>query len=73
MQVDQLTQDRERLSDPDEIAREARGRLGYVRPGDIPFVVQLPNDPSTARAVVDSSGGRPWFETLWRDVKGVPR
>jgi hypothetical protein len=44
-----------------------------VRPGEIPFVVQLPNDPSTARRIVDSSEGQPWFETLWRDVKGVPR
>lgn len=73
VQVDQLAQERDRLSDPDEIAQEARSRLGYVRPGEIPFVVQLPNDPTTARPVVDSSGGQPWFETLWRDVKGVPR
>jgi len=73
VQVDQLAQDRDRLNDPDEIAREARGRLGYVRPGEIPFVVQLPNDPSIVRRVVDSSDGQPWFETLWRDVKGVPR
>jgi len=73
VQVDQLAQDRDRLNDPDEIAREARSRLGYVRPGEIPFVVQLPNDPSTARRIVDSSEGQPWFETLWRDVKGVPR
>jgi cell division protein FtsB len=73
VQVDRLGQDRARLSDPDEIAREARGRLGYVRPGEIPFVVQLPNDSSTARPVVDFTEGQPWFETLWRDVKGVPR
>ena len=73
VQVDQLAQDRERLNDPEEIAREARSRLGYVRPGEIPFVVQLPNDPGTAFRAVDSSEGRLWFETLWRDVKGVPR
>ncbi len=73
IQVEQLDQERERLRDPVEIADDARSRLGYARPGEIPFVVQLPNDPSTARRVVDPSAGRPWFDTLWRDVKGVPR
>ncbi|MGQ0482943.1 MAG: FtsB family cell division protein [Pseudonocardia sp.] len=73
IQVEQLEQERERLRDPAEIAEEARSRLGYARPGEIPFVVQLPNDPTTARKVVDPSAGRPWFDTLWRDVKGVPR
>jgi cell division protein FtsB len=72
-QVDQLSRERERLRDPEAIAEEARTRLGYVRPGEIPFVVQLPNDPTTARRVVDLTEGRPWFETLWRDVQGVPR
>jgi cell division protein FtsB len=73
LQVQQLDAERARLRDPDEIAREARSRLGYVRPGEIPFVVQLPNDPTTARRVVDLAEGRPWFDTLWRDVKGIPR
>lgn len=73
LQVRQLDAERMRLRDPDEIAREARSRLGYVRPGEIPFVVQLPNDPTTARRVVDLAEGRPWFDTLWRDVKGIPR
>lgn len=71
--VNQLTQERDRLRDPAEIAEEARTRLGYVRSGEIPFVVQLPNDPTTMRRVEDPTAGRPWFETLWRDVKGVPR
>jgi cell division protein FtsB len=73
IQVEQLGQERDRLRDPDEVAREARTRLGYVRPGEIPFVVQLPDDPTTARPVVDLAEGKPWFETLWRDVQGVPR
>ncbi|MBA2322592.1 MAG: septum formation initiator family protein, partial [Pseudonocardiales bacterium] len=73
VQVEALNQERDRLRDPEAMAREARSRLGYVRPGEIPFVVQLPNDPTTARRVVDLTEGQPWFETLWRDVQGVPR
>lgn len=73
LQVRELDVERIRLRDPDEIAREARSRLGYVRPGEIPFVVQLPDDPTTARRAVDLAEGRPWFDTLWRDVKGIPR
>ncbi|MDQ2707682.1 MAG: septum formation initiator family protein, partial [Actinomycetota bacterium] len=73
VQVEALHQERDLLRDPEAMAREARSRLGYVRPGEIPFVVQLPNDPTTARRVVDLTEGQPWFETLWRDVQGVPR
>ncbi len=72
-QVDQLNAERDRLRDPAEIADEARSRLGYARPGEIPFVVQLPNDPTTVAPATDPTAGAPWFDTLWRDVRGVPR
>src|SRR3954463_9110550 len=38
-EVDELTQERARLSDPEEIAAQARSRLGYVRPGEVPYVI----------------------------------
>ena len=42
-EVDQLTAERARLSDPTEIAAQARSRLGYVTPGEVPYVVQFPS------------------------------
>ena len=41
-EVDELNRERARLSDPAEIAAEARSRLGYVRPGEVLYIVQSP-------------------------------
>jgi cell division protein FtsB len=66
-EVEELTRERERLSDPAEIAAQARSRLGFVAPGEVPYVVQL---PSTAEAEVapDPEAGTPWYQRLWREV-----
>ncbi|MCW0211991.1 MAG: septum formation initiator family protein [Pseudonocardia sp.] len=66
-EVDQLTERRARLSDPEEVAVEARSRLGYVKPGEIPFQVQLPQveDPAAAKA---AAANTPWYRQLWSDV-----
>jgi cell division protein FtsB len=73
VQVDELTKRRDQLRDPAQVQAEARERLGYVRPGEIPYIVQLPGDlpePSAGQHVPARS---PWFEQLWSDVRGVPR
>ena len=70
-EVDQLTRERARLDDPEEVAAEARSRLGYVRPGDVPYVVQLPSsglDPAADPA----TDGMPWYRQLWREVENGP-
>jgi cell division protein FtsB len=70
-EVDQLTRERARLDDPEEVAAEARSRLGYVRPGEVPYVVQLPQtgkDPATDPA----TDGLPWYRQLWREVENGP-
>lgn len=65
-EVARLSGERDRLSDPAEIEAQARTRLGYVRPGEVPYVVQLPTPPETPAA--DAGSGAPWYRTLWRDV-----
>jgi cell division protein FtsB len=71
-EVDRLTTERARLSDPTEIAAQARTRLGYVTPGEVPYVVQLPSSgPDDSTPEVGS--GLPWYQALWRDVSGEPR
>ncbi|GAA4705267.1 hypothetical protein GCM10023215_51490 [Pseudonocardia yuanmonensis] len=72
-EVAQLEEQKARLSNPDEVAAEARSRLGYVRPGEVPYVVQLPDTPSAAEAEA-ARKGTPWYRTLWSDVtEGAPR
>jgi cell division protein FtsB len=70
-QVADLTRRRDQLHDPVAVQAEARERLGYVRPGETPYLVQLPGD------VAEPTGGRrvaadtAWFERLWSDVRGM--
>lgn len=66
-EVERLSRDRDRLADPAETEAQARSRLGYVAPGEIPFVVQLPGDPR-AQPVADRFGQAPWYLRLWTEI-----
>ncbi|MFC4945681.1 septum formation initiator family protein [Pseudonocardia sp. GCM10023141] len=69
--VADLTEQRARLSDPAEIASQARSRLGYVQPGETPYVVQFPAAPPGPAP--DAATGVPWYRQLWREVsEGSP-
>lgn len=70
-EVDELTRERTRLADPAVVAAEARSRLGYVAPGQTPYVVQLP-ESADAQAVPDPFATEPWYRRLWRDVAEGP-
>ncbi|MEN3270793.1 septum formation initiator family protein [Pseudonocardia sp.] len=71
-EVDELSKQRARLSDPAEVAAQARSRLGYVTPGEVPYVVQLPVDPSATGAGA-SAAGVPWYRQLWREAAEGPQ
>jgi cell division protein FtsB len=66
-EVDELTRQRAQLSDPAEIEAQARSRLGYVQPGEVPYVVQFPADPKAGRRLAVGSGA-PWYRVLWREM-----
>ncbi len=53
-QITDLEQKKGKLGDPAYIAAQARERLGFVMPGDIPFQVQLP--PTAAASPQTRSG-----------------
>lgn len=38
MEHEQLKREKDRLEDPDEIARQAREDFGLVKPGEVPYV-----------------------------------
>jgi cell division protein FtsB len=75
-QIANLEQQKVKLADPAYIAAQARERLGFVKPGDIPYQVQLPpsasvpaepGSPSTPAASND-----PWYTSLWHTIADAP-
>lgn len=76
-QIADLEQQKAKLADPVFIAAQARERLGFVMPGDIPYQVQLPSTtaaPSqpTSAAAAESRPSEPWYTSLWRTIADTP-
>ena len=72
-QVTQLQDRKAQLSDPAQIEAEARRRLRYVKPGETPYMVQLPEDQAAAQAPPTGPQQVPqgsWYEKLWNQVSG---
>ena len=75
-QIADLEEEKVKLADPVFIAAQARERLGFVMPGDIPYQVQLPPDaavpgaPGSEAATVKS--GDPWYTSLWHTIADAP-
>src|ERR1700759_5337383 len=53
-QIADLEQQKVKLGDPAYIAAQARERLGFVKPGDTPFQVQLPASAATPQPGSDA-------------------
>jgi cell division protein FtsB len=74
-QIADLEQKKVKLGDPGYIAAQARERLGFVKPGDIPFQVQL--SPTTAAPQPGSDSAKPasndpWYTALWHTIADAP-
>jgi cell division protein FtsB len=76
-QIADLEEQKVKLSDPVFIAAQARERLGFVMPGEIPYQVQLPATaapvaaPGTDAAAPIPSG-QPWYTSLWHTIADAP-
>ena len=76
-EIADLEEQKAKLADPVYIAAQARERLGFVKPGDVPYQVQLPpgaalpGEPGTA---VDEAkrAGQPWYTSLWHTIADDP-
>ena len=70
--LDGLREQRERWKDPAFIEQQARERLNYAKPGEVPLVV-INSDDATAGA--DGSSGptaaRTWYAKLWLSVEAA--
>ncbi|TFV61033.1 septum formation initiator family protein [Mycobacterium sp. PS03-16] len=75
-QIAELEQQKVKLADPAFIAAQARERLGFVKPGDIPYQVQLPPGavtPGGPEAQPETApSGDPWYTSLWHTIADEP-
>lgn len=75
-QIADLEQQKVKLADPAYIAAQARERLGFVRPGEIPYQVQLPptaavpSQPGSQAPAAASND--PWYTLLWHTIADAP-
>jgi cell division protein FtsB len=75
-QIAELEEQKIKLADPVFVAAQARERLGFVMPGDIPFEVQLPPGAivSGGQAAAPNAvpSGQPWYTSLWQTIADAP-
>ncbi len=75
-QIADLEQQKIKLADPVFIAAQARERLGFVMPGDIPYQVQLPPGVADAPEAVPEAptalSTDPWYTSLWHTIADAP-
>jgi hypothetical protein len=75
-QIAELEQQKVKLGDPVFVAAQARERLGFVMPGEIPYQVQLPlnsaapGTPDAAPSAVNPD--QPWYTALWHTIADAP-
>ena len=76
-QIAELEEQKDKLADPVFIAAQARERLGFVMPGEIPYQVQLPPGAAQPGApsgeLADVNSGDPWYTALWHTIADGPQ
>ena len=75
-QIADLEQQKGKLGDPAYIAAQARERLGFVMPGEIPYQVQLPPNAALpaepGSAPTAAATNDPWYTSLWHTIADAP-
>ncbi len=75
-EIADLEEQKAKLADPVYIAAQARERLGFVKPGDTPYQVQLPPGavlPGEPAAQAEAArAGQPWYTSLWHTIADDP-
>jgi cell division protein FtsB len=67
-QVQQLRARNAQLSDPAEVEAEARSRLGYVRPGETPYIVDVTPAPAPPPPPAPNAKDTPWYQHVWQSL-----
>jgi cell division protein FtsB len=76
-QIADLEEQKIKLGDPVFIASQARERLGFVMPGEIPYQVQLPPGAAVPAATPGADAptadrNQPWYTALWGTIADKP-
>lgn len=75
-QIAALQQQKASLADPAHIKAQARERLGFVMPGEIPYQIQLPPTADVGAEPgaqpVTTPGIGPWYSALWHTIADTP-
>lgn len=75
-QIADLEAQKAKLADPVFIAAQARERLGFVMPGEIPYQVQLPPEATPSGEAPQGAGpvasSDPWYTALWHTIADAP-
>lgn len=58
-------------SDPAYVKAQARERLHYVMPGQVPYVTLAPTPAASANPLAAAAAGGPWYGQLWGSIKGA--
>ncbi len=69
--IAELQRRRALLADPQHVQAQARERLRYVRPGEAPYLVQLPPGAPAAAGTGNAEAPRQlWYAELWKSING---
>ncbi|GAB11333.1 hypothetical protein GOARA_067_00750 [Gordonia araii NBRC 100433] len=74
-EIADLTRKVNEQGDPAYTEAQARARLQYVRPGETPFVLEIPGREAAAqeRRRAAERAANPWFANLWDSVATPPQ
>jgi cell division protein FtsB len=71
-QITALQKTQKLWADPNYVAGQARERLHYVYPGQVPYVTLSPTPVPSARAEAAAAlASQPWYGRLWGSVQGA--
>lgn len=70
-QLKDLQQQQKQWADPSFVAKQARDRLHYVMPGEVPFVMLAPTPSPSTSAGVQAVEDQPWYAQLWSSIQGA--
>jgi cell division protein FtsB len=70
-QLKDLQAQEKQWSDPAYVAAQARDRLHYVKPGEVPYVTLSPTPSPQVSGLGAAAPDQPWYAQLWSSVQGA--
>ncbi len=66
-----LQEQQKQWADPSFVAQQARDRLHFVKPGEVPYVTLAPTPSPSASASGQAVVDQPWYAQLWSSIQGA--